>query len=570
MALNLAAFGRYLSGTIPLHTSANDKAADFPEYKDNLGLAFRYLSLGQASGAKEPLATGEADIRLLEIFPHPTGSGRIRCAMHHYCFLLPARKISYSALSYVWGKGEEDKLIVIDGRGFLVTTHLQNILWHLRETDRSVYVWIDAICIYQKMEVEKNAQISTMNDIYSTADTTIIFFGEEADDSNLVPRFLEEIREKLLSVARAQPTLQIRSSDLTTHGLPPASDRRWKALRSLLKREWFERKWCIQECALAKTIHAYVGTWTFDFDLLILVYQLCRQHGIHKIAVPGTPHEKLAVSEHHGLFIISILRRDVRHNFDVDSNSVGQTLPWLLAGTSYAKVSQARDAIYSLLGVYQVFNSLVELPYPVIEKEKDRSVQDVFIDYASIDAWKTVDQNTSLLELASQAKRISRLPSWVPDWSSQTPWEYLVYSDEKTLSGASTGHDRSDFIFNRSGKSLQVRAALFDVVTSVSYGCRSSDEADMADQGFDYLAKLTRVISCTTRGGHRPIVHGKTEVGDSIFVIHGERLPFVLRKSGAAWNLVGGAWLGCIMAGQALDTTSRYYVGDSLKYIKLI
>lgn len=569
MSLNIAALRRYVNGTIPLHTSNHDKAAEYPEHRDNLDQAFKYFSLGLASGARDPLRTAdEADIRLLEIFPHPSGGGRIRCAMHHYCFLVPARRISYSALSYVWGKGEENRLIVIDGKGFLVTENLQNILWHLREQDRSVYVWIDAICIYQKMTVEKEKQLSMMHDIYGTADETIIFFGEEKDESNLVAPFLEEIRDKLLPVNRAQPTLQIKIADLAAYGLPPASDRRWKALRTFFKLEWFERKWCIQECTLAKSITCYLGNWTFDFDLLLLAYELCLHHGLDKINVPGTLHEKLAISMHHGLFILHILRKDVRHSFDVDANGRGKTLPWLLAATSYADVTKSHDAIYSLLGVYQVFNSFSELPYPAIDY--NRPVEDVFVDYACIDAWKTGDKDTSLLELASQPKYFSSLPSWVPDWTYQTPWRYLLHPGPKAGLGASVREDRSAFTFDRSRKTLKVRAVLFDVVTSLSDGPDAGGEMAMDLLGFDYLGKLTTIIPCNTAKGYRAFVHWSTQVGDSIFVIHGERLLFVLRRAGAAWKIVGGAYLGYIMEGQALDVTSPYYVGASLENITLI
>ena len=47
---------------------------------------------------------------------------------------------------------------------------LKSILWHLRESERSIYVKIDVISIYEKMKLGKKKWISAMDDIYNTAD----------------------------------------------------------------------------------------------------------------------------------------------------------------------------------------------------------------------------------------------------------------------------------------------------------------------------------------------------------------------------------------------------------------
>lgn len=125
-------------------------AALFLESRDTPGQAYRYRSLGLASGASRGVGPpDEGDIRLLEVFPHPTGAGRIRCQLHHHLMLFPVQQRDYQALSYEWGTGQRDSLIIIDGKGYLVTEHLQTAIWSLRRSDRSIFLWIDAICIYQ-------------------------------------------------------------------------------------------------------------------------------------------------------------------------------------------------------------------------------------------------------------------------------------------------------------------------------------------------------------------------------------------------------------------------------------
>ena len=54
-------------------------------------------------------------------------------------------------------------------------------------------VWADGICINQGDVHEKEAQVQLMGDIYSKAEKTIVWLGEEADGSNAVPGLLEHV-----------------------------------------------------------------------------------------------------------------------------------------------------------------------------------------------------------------------------------------------------------------------------------------------------------------------------------------------------------------------------------------
>lgn len=97
----------------------------------------------------------------------------------------------YVALSYVWGQDLDHKTINLDGVNFYVRPNLFTFLKALREftscqdqdQDHNYpWFWCDAICINQADVRERNAQVSTMNMIYSTAAETIIWFqGLEAE-----------------------------------------------------------------------------------------------------------------------------------------------------------------------------------------------------------------------------------------------------------------------------------------------------------------------------------------------------------------------------------------------------
>jgi hypothetical protein len=68
----------------------------FPEFRDTPSQAYKYRSLGLACGGSSGVRPpDEGDIRLLEVFPHPTGGGRIRCRLHHYLLLFPVQRRDY-------------------------------------------------------------------------------------------------------------------------------------------------------------------------------------------------------------------------------------------------------------------------------------------------------------------------------------------------------------------------------------------------------------------------------------------------------------------------------------------
>src|SRR5262245_4573781 len=100
------------------------------------------------------------------------------------------QKPVYQALSYTWGRGYETLPIKINEEEVLVTRNLRIALENIREEDKDVVLWIDAICINQTDTTEKNVQVSQMKDIYANARQTIVWLGPATDYSDI---FLAEL-----------------------------------------------------------------------------------------------------------------------------------------------------------------------------------------------------------------------------------------------------------------------------------------------------------------------------------------------------------------------------------------
>jgi hypothetical protein len=177
------------------------------------------------------------------------------------CRLLPlsitAPKVSYEALSYCWGDIRGTKEIRIQcmkktGRqrslkNFVrakrfIPANLHSALLHLRDSSYPINLWVDNLCINMNDSRERAHQVSKMRQIYRQAHNVCVWLGESDESSKLALKFIPSILNLSLLDSEVQDESKLNS---------------WKALRDLMSRKWFSRRWVIQEIAFAKssTIH---------------------------------------------------------------------------------------------------------------------------------------------------------------------------------------------------------------------------------------------------------------------------------------------------------------------------
>jgi hypothetical protein len=167
---------------------------------------------------------GNDNIRLLRLIPNKNKAAIIKCELLNYSLEPGEGTHLYEALSYVWGNPNEIVPIFMDDHVLSVTTNLYAALLHLRDRDIARTVWVDAICIDQANQEEKEHQIQFMAKIYGHANRVIVWLGVAADDSDLV---LEVIR--------------LAGAKKSTNSLD--SERIQRAVLALLQRPWFRRIW---------------------------------------------------------------------------------------------------------------------------------------------------------------------------------------------------------------------------------------------------------------------------------------------------------------------------------------
>lgn len=84
---------------------------------------------------------------------------------------------TFTSLGQKQSVGIWDATTMMTKKRILVKPNLFRALKALRDSEQEVAVWVDAICINQSNQAEKESQVSRMAEIYSTADLVAIWLG---------------------------------------------------------------------------------------------------------------------------------------------------------------------------------------------------------------------------------------------------------------------------------------------------------------------------------------------------------------------------------------------------------
>jgi ankyrin repeat protein len=142
----------------------------------------------------------------------------------------------YEALSYVWGGSDKPQSIFIrehnsksghnstSGHDLPVTENLHAALTRLRYSFYERIIWIDAVCIDQNDEREKEQQIQFMAKIYALANRVVVWLGEAAEDSDQALYWIRVAGSRKPKNSSNDETIR-------------------QAVIALLQRPWFRRIW---------------------------------------------------------------------------------------------------------------------------------------------------------------------------------------------------------------------------------------------------------------------------------------------------------------------------------------
>jgi hypothetical protein len=174
------------------------------------------------------LLPGKNHIRLLRLLPSEHKDAVVECQLFEYKLESAKAVHLYEALSYVWGDPEETVSIVVNQRRFEVTSNLHSALLRLRDDSLERVLWIDAICINQADDREKEKQIQLIPIIYGLANTVVIWLGEA---KNTYEHEDDQALEDLRIIANTRRADRVGNQMVQCRIL------------GLLHRPWFRRMW---------------------------------------------------------------------------------------------------------------------------------------------------------------------------------------------------------------------------------------------------------------------------------------------------------------------------------------
>ncbi|KAL9114300.1 MAG: hypothetical protein Q9227_001722 [Pyrenula ochraceoflavens] len=313
-------------------------------------------------------------IRILKVHPGEPEQAEVQCELIPGTILSDKDRLlneasnlqfkPYDALSWSWGKAPSDAWISIlkDETSYVkyVQPGLVTALRALRHGTYARYLWVDAVCINQGYKVEKNVQVEMMAEIYGRADYVRIWLGDSDPSSDLAILFIK------------QQILQLHHFDDLSSSTD--SSDKWRALLELMQRDWFSRRWVIQEVMKTDAKYHHVPRW-FEYisqlgaSLLVdATGRLFRDYDYIQERPP--PTKKSAMNpktlkktedelcyESEDNEVMSPQERADRYKQDHNgehAKTKGQpllTLEYLVSSMSIFDVTNPHDSVYALLGI---------------------------------------------------------------------------------------------------------------------------------------------------------------------------------------------------------------------------
>ena len=446
------------------------------------------------------------DIRVFEIDRAPTFDspirGRLKVISLH-------DTIDYWTLSYAWGPTAEDgshlsECVSCSGLPLPVSTHLLSALKRARHlyyipkldcdalqyaahTSPPLLLWVDAICINQTDLDERSDQVMLMGDIYESAKHLVVWLGELRHSLDAAP---------------------IPVDPSGSAGFAFCSDvEKERFVVDLISREWFQRRWVIQEYLLSSSVDFSIGHLSVSADRL-------------EALIRSTPSVRLpAILDMGWIQIDKRLNHMTRRKGSatdeksrlVRRESMARRAPTLLENLLIyheTKCSDPHDLIYALLSISGDADDI-----PV---NYHSSMADLFALVAR--KYLRAGYGLEILAIAARLKSncpggSSDVPPWVPDWrqiehSAFMPRRHLLApaddrpeeqeAIELSIAGSCDYEYHKEKILK---KVIQVKGLLLDSCRLRDIGC------PLCRKRVAIMCRLQRMQPSDHREGTKAFVH---------------------------------------------------------------
>jgi hypothetical protein len=375
----------------------------------------------------QPLRSGETRVLVLE-----PGHDKdpVRCHLNHVSL---TDNPKFEAVSYVCGDPNVTRDVICSGKMIPIYVNLYSALEQLRCADSERILWADAVCINQEDLAERSKQVQLMGQIYSQADTVLIWLGNATmgirNSFEAVKQLHTYLREyygahlgndvELIVKQLTNPFT--KKAALPENQISDIHKFDWASIFALLECPWFRRTWTLQECCKAQKAVLICGDNSLPFDQLFVSVNVLWQY-VFFTDIMINYASNLAQSS--ALQLAYMGYYNLYWRLLVDPLKLSELLE-LLQLTSSRECSDAKDKIYAICGLANDVSAddLELIP------DYTLSVEEVYKRFAR---WCILKKyNLECLSFAgNQHSTALSLPSWVPDWSHMPVLDKLASHTE--------------------------------------------------------------------------------------------------------------------------------------------
>lgn len=334
-------------------------------------------------------------------------------------------QVEYEAVSWSWGLDKTKTEIRVRKNGiaydFYVSPHLVDALKALRLRNKDRYLWIDAICINQSNLKERNSQVPKMDRIYGQATNVCIWVGAADEYSDMAIDF---ISSKLLDIWRFDKLCKDETQS-------PC----WSALLHLMRRDWFSRRWVVQEIALAKRGRLYCGTKDIDWQdfadaVSLFVHVETATHLLTDVMrkdrlLGNMPDYFGDVHALGAALLVDATRNLFRKTSDGTRHSL-LSLEYLISKYSVFRASQPRDTIYAFLSIAR--DTKAQIAQAEMPSAQDPAIREIQTKLENLPHARAI--------LKTWGRRMSAMEEYEVDYASPVEAVYrdfIKFSISKSL-----------------------------------------------------------------------------------------------------------------------------------------
>jgi len=380
----------------------------------------------------------------------------------------------YEALSYVWGDRLHTTNIRLNEFEVPATVNLVSALRHLRRSDTTRTLWIDALCINQNCVAEKNHQVRRMTDIYRHAQRTLVWLGEwfDSEFSELTPDSIQNFLQRALELSRTDE-MSYDNIILNHDGLACYM---WTT--ELLESPWFRRIWVLQEAAVAQEVTFVCGRTTFPWDVLM--------EGISAIGnMTNQPYYTSVMKRWYEIRLkaVAFCRRyvqDEEYRQHFSRAPLPDRILSLLLLSNGQLATDRRDHLYALLGLAGQAEEMQHETSLTVDYE--RAPEEV-LKMVAVYLLKATQDLRILYGAAYQTSIV--VPSWVPTWQGNRLWNLARYFDPRNPLIRLPDDTPAKIFFSCDENSIMIKGHLVGHITKVGLPMREAGDRLSAKAFFE-------------------------------------------------------------------------------------